>query len=232
MSIHIGAKKGEIAEIVLMPGDPLRAKHIAENYLTDITCYNEVRNMLGFTGYYNGKRVSVQGSGMGIPSIGIYATELIREYDVKRLIRVGTAGALQPHIHVRDIVVAMSASTTSNINNRFFNGTDYSPTANFDLFMQCIEVAKQKNIPIKAGNVLSSDIFYEPDPDWYKIWSEHGVLCVEMETSILYTLAAKYNVQALGIFTISDSLLSKEFISAEERQNSVHQMTDLALGLV
>ncbi|HNF49928.1 MAG TPA: hypothetical protein PLF48_11135, partial [Chitinophagales bacterium] len=136
MSIHIGAKKGDIAEIVLMPGDPLRAKHIAENYLTDITCYNEVRNMLGFTGYYNGKRVSVQGSGMGIPSIGIYATELIREYDVKRLIRVGTAGALQPHIHVRDIVVAMSASTTSNINNRFFNGTDYSPTANFDLFIQ------------------------------------------------------------------------------------------------
>lgn len=232
MSIHIAAKKGEIAEVVLMPGDPLRAQYMAETFLEDVTCYNKVRNMFGFTGYYKGKRVSIQGSGMGIPSIGIYATELIREYDVKKLIRVGTAGSLQEQIHVRDIVVAMSASTTSNINNRFFNGTDYAPTASYELFLKAVEVAKEKGIEIKAGNVLSSDIFYEPDPDWYKIWAAHGVLAVEMETSILYTLAAKYKVQALGIFTISDSLVSDEALTAKERQSSVNQMTELALGLV
>ena len=232
MSIHIGAKKGEIAEFILLPGDPLRAKFIADTFLEDVTCYNEVRNMLGFTGFYKGNRVSVQGTGMGIPSISIYVNELIREYGCKQLIRVGTAGSLQPDVHVRDIVVAMAASTTSFINTKYFNGADYAATASFPLFLATIQKAKELNINVKAGNVLSADEFYNNDTAWYKVWMEHGVLAVEMETSILYTLASKYKVDALGIFTISDSLITGEATSAEERQSTFSQMVELALGLI
>ncbi len=230
MSVHIGAKKGDIAETILLPGDPLRAKHVAETFLQDAVCYNEVRGMYGFTGFYNGKRVSVQGTGMGIPSASIYINELIREYDVKNLIRIGTAGSLQPHIHVKDVVIALAASTNSAVNWNRFRGSDFAPTADFDLLLKAYHAAKDLNIPIKAGNVLSSDEFYDDDPDFYKKWAEYGVLCVEMETAALYTIAAKYGAKALGIFTISDSLVTKEACSAEERQHSFNDMVKIALN--
>jgi purine-nucleoside phosphorylase len=230
MSIHIAAKKGEIAETILLPGDPLRAKHVAETFLQDVVCYNEVRGMLGYTGYYNGKRVSVQGTGMGIPSISIYVNELIREYEVKNLIRIGTAGSFQESVKVKDIVMALAASTNSAVNWNKFHGADFAPTANFELLMKAYQVAKELNISVKTGNILSSDEFYDDDPDSYKKWAEYGVLCVEMETAALYTIAAKYGAKALGIFTISDSLVTKEACSAEERQHSFNDMVKIALN--
>ena len=229
MSTHIEAKPGEIAESILLPGDPLRAKWIAENFLEDAKCYNEVRGMLGYTGTYKGKRISVQGTGMGIPSALIYCHELINEYGVKKLIRVGSAGSYQKNVNLRDVVIAMSASSTSGINNTRFVNSDYSPTADFDLFMKAAIYAKENGIPIKAGNVLSSDQFYEDNYDNYKKWAEFGVLCVEMETAGLYTIAAKFNVQALAIMTISDSLVTKEETSADERESSFSKMIEIAL---
>uniref|UniRef100_UPI0040492331 purine-nucleoside phosphorylase n=1 Tax=Flavobacterium sp. TaxID=239 RepID=UPI0040492331 len=229
MSIHIEAKPGEIAENILLPGDPLRAKWIAETFLENPKQYNDVRNMFGYTGTYKGKPISVQGTGMGIPSISIYAHELINEYGVKKLIRVGSAGSYQPHVKIRDIVLAMSASTNSSINRYTFDGEDFASTADFELFQKAIEVAKNKNIDIKAGNVLTSDIFYHNSPDYYKKWAQHGVLCVEMETAALYTLAAKFNVQALTILTISDSLVTHEKTSVEERETTFKEMVSIAL---
>ena len=180
MSLHIQAKKGEIAETVLLPGDPMRAKWIADFYLKDIVLYNEVRGMLGFTGTYKGKKISVQGTGMGIPSTLIYAHELIKDYGVKNLIRVGSAGSYQKEVKIRDIVIAMAASTNSGLNTIRFNGADYAPTASFKLFQKALEIAKEKNIPIKSGGILSSDEFYADDYDSYKKWANYGVLCVEM----------------------------------------------------
>lgn len=204
MSVHIEAKKGEVAETVLLPGDPLRAKWIAETFFKNPKLYNDVRGMLGYTGTFKGKPVSVQGTGMGIPSALIYCHELINNYEVKNLIRVGSAGSYSKEVNIRDIVIAMAASSNSGINNsRFFNA-DYAPTANFELFMKAASYAKAKNIDIKAGNVLSSDEFYEDDVNAYKKWAEYGVLCVEMETAGLYTIAAKHKVRALSILTISD----------------------------
>lgn len=229
MSIHIAAKKGDIAETILLPGDPLRAKHVAETFLQDVICYNEVRGMLGYTGYYNGKRVSVQGTGMGIPSISIYVNELIREYEVKNLIRIGTAGSFQESVKVKDIVMALAASTNSAVNWNKFHGADFAPTANFELLMKAYQVAKELNISVKTGNILSSDEFYDDDPDSFKKWAEYGVLCVEMETAALYTIAAKYRANALAIFTISDSLVTHEATSAEERQSSFNDMVKIAL---
>ncbi len=229
MSIHIGAKKGEIAETILLPGDPLRAKHVAETFLQDVICYNEIRGMLGYTGYYNGKRVSVQGTGMGIPSISIYVNELIREYDVRNLIRIGTAGSLQEQVHVKDIVMALAASTNSAVNWNKFSGADFAPTANFELLLKAYHAAQKLNISVKTGNILSSDEFYDEDPDYYKKWAKYGVLCVEMETAALYTIAAKYKANALAIFTISDSLVTHESTSAEERQGSFNDMVKIAL---
>jgi len=231
MSIHIEAKKGEIAETVLMPGDPLRAKWIAKTFLKDAFCYNEVRGMLGYTGTYKGRRVSVQGSGMGIPSAMIYYHELINDYAVKNIIRVGSAGSYQKDIKVRDIVLAMAASTTSGINNSRFINADYSPTANFDLLLKASLYARDNGIKIKAGNVLSADEFYEDDPDSYKLWARYGVLCVEMEASGLYTIAAKYNVKALAILTISDSLVSGEKSTSTERETSFNEMIEIALNI-
>jgi purine-nucleoside phosphorylase len=230
MSIHIGAKKGDIAEAILLPGDPLRAKFVAENFLENAVCYNEVRGMLGFTGTYQGKRVSVQGTGMGIPSTSIYVNELIREYDVKTLIRIGTAGSFQPHVLIKDIVIALAASTNSAVNWNRFDGSDFAPTADFELLMKAYQVSKKLKITVKAGNVLSSDEFYSDKPDFYKKWAEYGVLCAEMETAALYTIAAKYGAQALGIFTISDSLVTMEATTAEERQSTFHDMVKIALG--
>ncbi|WP_190810999.1 purine-nucleoside phosphorylase [Flagellimonas sp. S3867] len=231
MSLHIEAKKGEIADTVLLPGDPLRAKWIAETFLEKPHCYNNVRGMLGYTGLYQGKRVSVQGSGMGIPSALIYYHELITNYGVKNVIRVGSAGSYQEHIKLKDVVLAMAASTTSGINNTRFVNSDYAPTANFELFVKAVQFAREKGIPIHAGNVLSSDEFYEDDPESYKLWAKYGVLCVEMEAAGLYTLAAKHNVNALAILTISDSLVTGEQLTAEERETSFKDMMKIALSL-
>ena len=230
MSTHIEAKNGEIADSVLLPGDPMRAKWIAETFLDQPKLYNDVRGMLGYTGTYKGKAVSVQGTGMGIPSALIYCHELINDYGVKKLIRVGSTGAYQPDINLRDIVIAMAASSTSGINNSRFINADYSPTANFELFMKAALYAKEHNISIKAGNVLSSDEFYEDDFDSYKQWAEFGVLCVEMEAAGLYTIAGKYNVQALAILTVSDSLVTKEALPADERETSFSTMVEIALN--
>jgi purine-nucleoside phosphorylase len=232
MSIHIGAENGDVAETILLPGDPLRAKHIAEKYLKDAVCYNTVRNMFGFTGLYNGMRVSVQGTGMGGPSASIYIHELIHDFGVKQLIRIGTAGSYQPSVNIRDIVIALSASTNAAVNQTRFNGADYAPCPDFGLLQRALDIAKSKNIPVKAGNVLSSDQFYVDDPDGWKLWAAFGVLAVEMETSALYTIAAQFRVKALGLLTISDSLVTGESCSSIERETSFDQMTEIALELV
>lgn len=229
MSIHIAAKNGEIAETVLLPGDPKRAKWIAENFLKDAFCYTDIRGMLGFSGTYKGKRISVQGTGMGIPSASIYINELLKEYSVKNLIRVGSAGSYQKEIKVRDIVVAMATSTDSSINNKRFNYANFAPTANFELFLTLLKVAEEKNIKIKAGNILTSDEFYTDDPNYYKKWADFGILAVEMESAGLYTLAAKYKARALSILTISDSLVSTEITTSEEREKTFNEMIELAL---
>ncbi len=231
MSVHIEAKKGEIAETILLPGDPLRAKWIAENYLENPKCFNKIRNMLGYTGTYKGKQVSAMGTGMGVPSISIYSHELITEFGVKNLIRVGSAGSYQPNIKLYDVVLAMAASSTSGINELRFGGADYAPTADFGLFMKAIEAARSMDIDIKAGNVLTSDIFYADDFESYKKWSKFGVLCVEMEAAGLYTVAAQHNVNALAILTISDSLVTGERTTSEERQTAFKDMVEIALQL-
>lgn len=231
MSVHINAKKDEVAESVLLPGDPMRAKWIADYFLENVIQYNDVRGMLGYTGTYKGKTVSVQGTGMGIPSTLIYAHELINEFGVKNLIRVGSAGSYQKEVKIRDIVIAMAASTNSGLNTIRFNGADYAPTASFDLFQKAIKIAEQKGIAIKAGNILSSDEFYADDFNDFKKWADYGVLCVEMETNGLYTVAAKHNVNALSILTISDSLVTKERTTSEEREQTFKEMIEIALEL-
>ncbi|BFP43344.1 purine-nucleoside phosphorylase [Flavobacteriaceae bacterium GF1] len=232
MSVHLEAKDGEIAPTVLLPGDPLRAKWIAETFLEEVFCYNQVRGMLGYTGTYEGKKVSVQGGGMGIPSTLVYCNELIKEYGVKQIIRVGSAGSYQVDVQLNDIVVAMAASTDSNVNASRFPHANYAPTASFELFQKAIRYATEWNIPIKAGNILSSDIFYDDNPDYYKKWADYGVLCVEMETAGIYTLAAKYGIEALTLLTISDSLVTKEQLSHKEREVSFRTMVEMALSLL
>lgn len=231
MSVHIEAKKGEIAETILLPGDPLRAKWIAETFLENPVCFNRVRNMFGYTGTYKGNKISVMGTGMGVPSISIYAHELITEYGVKNLIRVGSAGSYQEHVKIRDIVIAMAASSNSGLNELRFGGADYAPTANFELFEKAVNVARVKNIPIKAGNIFTSDEFYADDFESYKKWSKFGLLCVEMETAGLYTVAAKHKVNALTILTISDSLVTGERTTSEERETTFSEMIEIALEL-
>ncbi|MCB0399815.1 MAG: purine-nucleoside phosphorylase [Winogradskyella sp.] len=231
MSVHIGAKKGDIAETILLPGDPLRARWIAETFFENPVCFNEVRGMYGYTGTYQGKRVSTMGSGMGIPSISIYANELIKDFGVKNLIRVGSAGSYQKHVKIRDVVLAMAASSTSGVNELRFGGADYAPTADFGLFLKAVKAAEAKNISIHAGNVLSSDEFYEDNIESYKKWSKFGVLCVEMEAAGLYTVAAKHNVNALAILTISDSLVTGEKTTSKERETTFKQMIEIALEL-
>lgn len=231
MSVHIEAKNGEIAETILLPGDPLRAKWIAETFFENPVCFNKVRNMFGYTGTYKGKRISTMGTGMGVPSISIYAHELINDYGVKNLIRVGSAGSYQKQVVIRDIVLAMAASSNSGVNELRFGGADYAPTADFGLFQKAVEAAKSKNIALKAGNVFTSDEFYADDFESYKKWSKFGVLCVEMETAGLYTVAAKHNVNALSILTISDSLVTGERTSSQERETTFKDMIEIALEL-
>lgn len=231
MSLHIGAKAGEIAEKILLPGDPLRAKWVAETFLQDVFCYNTIRGMNGYTGMYKGQRVSVQGTGMGMPSTSIYVSELIQSYGVKQLIRIGTAGSYQEDLKVREVVIAMSASTDSGINKRRFGGMDFAPTADFNLFIKAVKAAENKGIKFRAGNILSADEFYADDFDSYKLWAKFGVLCVEMETAALYTLAAKHKVQALTILTISDELVTGKETTAHERQETLKEMVEIALEL-
>lgn len=231
MSIHIGARNGEIAETILLPGDPKRAKFIAETMLEDIVLYNEIRGMYGYTGTYKGKKVSVQGTGMGVPSLSIYVNELITEYNVKNLIRVGTCGSMQEDVKVKDVILAMSASTDSNINKIRFSGRDYAPTASFNLLKQAYDIAMGKRIDVKVGNIFTSDTFYGDEPDDWKIWAKFGALGVEMETAGLYTLASKYGVNALTLLTVSDSLITGEATTAQERQETFTSMIEIALEL-
>ncbi len=229
MSIHIAAEKGQIAPRVLFPGDPLRAQWIAETYLSDVIKYNEVRNMFGFTGTYKGERVSVQGSGMGQASASIYAHELFAEYDVQTLIRVGTCGALTEKVKIRDVIVAMSASTDSQMNRLRFHGIDYAPTADYQLLRAAADAASAAGLNVHVGQVFSGDLFYNDRPDLVSRTAEYGVLGIEMEASALYTLAAKFGRRALGIMTVSDHLITKEETSAEERQTTFSEMITIAL---
>ena len=231
MSIHIGAEQGQIAPTVLLPGDPLRAKHIAETMLENTICFNQVRSMLGYTGRYGDKRVSVMGSGMGMPTLSIYVNELVTDYQVKTLIRVGTCGAFQPDLKIGDIVLAMTASTDSQMNKIRFNGLDYAPAASFELLLKAYQVARERGIGVHVGGIFASDNFYSDDPDWWKLWAEYGILVVEMESNALYTLAAKFKVDALSILTVSDSLVSGEEATAEQRERGFSQMAEIALEI-
>ncbi len=230
MSTHIAAKPGEIAESILLPGDPLRAKWIAENFLTDPVQYNSVRNMFGYTGTVNGKRVSVQGTGMGAPSIGIYAYELFNDYGVQKAIRVGTAGGLAP-TQLRDVVIAISASTDSKINRRTYGDLDVAPAASYELLEKAVAKARESKIPHHVGMVASGDLFYD-ETDSLEHWKKLGVLALEMETSQLYTLAAKFRRKALSIVTVSDMMDGSGHTSAEERESGFRNMVELALAAI
>ncbi|MGO8692719.1 MAG: purine-nucleoside phosphorylase [Rectinemataceae bacterium] len=232
MSIHIAAAAGQIAEGILLPGDPLRAKFIAENFLEESVRFNEVRNMFGYTGRYKGERVSVMGTGMGMPSLSIYVNELIRDYGVRRLIRVGTCGAMRTEIAVRDVILAMSASTDSAVNKVRFRGMDYAPTASFRLLSAAREAAMTRGLAPHVGPVISSDSFYTEDPEQWKLWASFGIIAVEMETAELYTLAAKYGVDALAILTVSDHLVTGEDTPAEEREKRFRTMVEIGLDAV
>jgi purine-nucleoside phosphorylase len=231
MSTHIGAQPGEIAPRVLLPGDPLRAKWIAETYLEDAKCYSTVRNMYGFTGRYQGVPVSVQGSGMGMPSASIYYHELLVDYGAKTLIRVGTCGALTDEIALRDVIAASASSTDSAMNRARFDGlVDYAPVADFELLRTAVDLAAQRGIPLRVGQVLAADAFYTDRPDLYERLALYGVLAVEMETAALYTLAARYRARALTILTVSDHLRTGEHATAEERQQTFGTMVEVALA--
>lgn len=229
MSVHIEAKAGEIAKIVLLPGDPLRAKYIAETFLENPVCYNQVRGMFGFTGTYQGVRVSVQGTGMGMPSASIYINELIQSYGVKTFIRVGTCGALSTDVHVRDLVIAQGAVTTSNMIKKNFAYFDFAPIADFHLMKAAYEIAVEKDMTVHVGNILSEDSFYKDYMDETFELAKYGVKGVEMEAAILYYLGAKFNVRTLAICTVSDHMVTGEDTSAEERQTTFNEMITVAL---
>jgi len=231
MTIHIAAKPGDIAETVLLPGDPLRAKFIAETFLENPVCFNNVRGMLGFTGTYNGKRVSVMGTGMGMPSIGIYSYELISAYGCKNLIRIGSCGALQENVGIRDVVLGLGACTNSNYSQQYNLPGSYAPTASFDLIAKAKKAADDLDIPVHVGNILSSDVFYDADKEAWKKWANMGVLAVEMEAAALYMNAAKLGANALAIFTVSDSLVTHEETTSEEREKTLTDMIKIALEL-
>jgi purine-nucleoside phosphorylase len=227
---HINAPEGAFAETVLMPGDPLRAKHIAETFLTDAVSVNTVRNMFGYTGTYKGKAVSVLGSGMGIPSMSIYATELVKFYGVKNIIRIGSCGGLPLDVKVRDVVIGMGASTDSNVNRNRLAGMDFAAMASFSLLEKAVAAARAKNINVKVGNVFTSDLFYNPNETLFDTLEKYGVLAVEMEAAGLYGVAAEYGINALAIFTVSDHIRTGEALSAELRQTSFNEMVEVALG--
>lgn len=230
MSVHIGAKPGEIADKILLPGDPLRAKFIAETFLENPKQYNNVRGMLGYTGTYKGEKISVQGTGMGVPSISIYVNELIQSYDVKKLIRVGTCGAIQKDVKVRDVILAQGSTTDSQMNRMVFGGIDYAPLADFDLLKNAYEAGVAKGLNLKVGNVFTSDTFYRDNAkEINEKLAAYKVLAVEMETTALYTLAAKFDRQALSVLTVSDHIITGEETSAQERQTTFLDMMEVAL---
>ncbi|NOR88180.1 MAG: purine-nucleoside phosphorylase [Bacteroidales bacterium] len=233
MSVHINAKPGDIAESILLPGDPLRAKFIAENFLENAVLYNDVRGMLGYTGYYKGKRISVQGTGMGLPSISIYLNELMRDYGVQKLMRIGTCGSIHENIKLKDVILGQASSTDNAMNLLRFDGKSYAPIADFELLKSAYDYAKSQNMEVKVGNILASDTFYDDDyiADPYQKWRDFGVMVVEMESAALYTLAAKYGRKALTLLTVSDSLVTGEKCSAEERQLSFTDMMKIALEI-
>ncbi|MBD8918872.1 MAG: purine-nucleoside phosphorylase [Lachnospiraceae bacterium] len=228
---HNGAEKGDIAKTVLMPGDPLRAKYIADTYLKDVKCFNTVRNMFGYTGTYEGKEVSVMGGGMGMPSIGIYSFELYHFYDVDQIIRIGSAGGISDKVKVRNLVIGMGASTNSNFASQYKLPGTFAPIADFGLLRKAVEIAEEKNIPVAVGNILSSDTFYTDDETANDQWKKMQILCVEMEAAALYMNAARAGKKALCMLTISDHLYTGEALSAEERQTSFHEMMEVALKL-
>jgi purine-nucleoside phosphorylase len=230
MSTHIGAEPGQIAERVLLPGDPLRAEWIAETYLEDAVCYSTVRNMLGFTGSYQGEPVSVQGTGMGMPSCSIYTHELINDYGARTLIRVGSCGALSESLSLRDVIAASGSCTDSAMNRMRFDGlVDYAPVADFLLLRAAVEAAEQRGIEMKVGPVLAADAFYSDRPDLYDTLADYGVLAVEMESAALYTIAARFRARALTVLTVSDHIKTGEQASAMDRQQTFGQMVEIAL---
>jgi purine-nucleoside phosphorylase len=232
MSIHIAAEKGQIAESILLPGDPLRAKFIAENFLEGAKQFNAVRNMFGYTGTYKGERVSVMGTGMGMPSLSIYVNELIRDYGCRKLVRVGTCGGLKAEVKVRDLILGISASTDSAVNQVRFNGMDYAPAPSFDLLYKAYNAALARKMPVHVGKIVSSDSFYTEDPDQWKLWAKFGCIGVEMEAAELYTLAAKYGVEALCVLTVSDHLVSGEATTSAERELTFKAMLEVGLEAV
>jgi len=229
---HINAADGAFAETVLMPGDPLRAKYIAENFLDDAVQITDVRNMLGFTGTYKGKKVSIMGSGMGIPSCSIYATELIREYGVKNLIRVGSCGAISADVKVRDVIIGLGASTDSKVNRTRFAGHDYAAIADYSLLEKAVRAAKEQEIDVKVGNIFSADTFYTPEPEVFDVLENYNILGVEMEAAGLYSAAAEQGAKALCILTVSDHIRSGEQLSSDQRQTSFDEMVVIALNSV
>lgn len=229
MSFHLNAKEGEVADVVLLPGDPLRAKYIAETFLEDAICYNTVRNMLGYTGTYKGKKVSVQGTGMGMPSAVLYIHELINDYGVKTLIRVGTCGAIQEDVHIRDVIVAQAAATDSSLIYKDLAPIYFPPIGNYGLIRSAADLATEKNINVHVGNIFSSDTFYHDTEDTMNSMTKLDVFGVDMETAGLYYLASKFHVRALSILTVSDHLITGEQTTAEERQTSFGEMIEVAL---
>lgn len=226
---HINAPAGAFAETVLFPGDPLRAKYIAETFLEDVVQVTDVRNMFGFTGTYKGKKVSVMGSGMGIPSCSIYAKELITEYGVKNLIRVGSCGAISTDVKVRDVIIGMGACTDSGVNRTRFKGYDFAAIADYGLLANVVKAAEAANIPVKVGNIYSADLFYTPDPEMFDVMEKMNVLGVEMEAAGLYGVAAEYGANALTVVTVSDHIRTGEATSSDERQNTFNDMIVMTL---
>ena len=229
MTVHIGAKPGDIAETVLMPGDPLRAKWAAETFLDDPRCVNEVRGMLGFTGTWKGNPVTIHGSGMGMPSLSIYANELIRDYGARTLIRIGSAGAMQEKVRIRDLVIAMTSTTLGTPSRGMFRELNFAPCADFGLLRAAVAVAESKGMPHHVGGIYSSDTFYDERPDLNEAMTRHGVLAVEMEAAELYILAARHGVRALAVLTISDHLITGEDLPSEDRERSFGDMVQVAL---
>jgi purine-nucleoside phosphorylase len=229
MTIHIGAAPGDIAETVLMPGDPLRARWAAETFLDNPVCVNETRGMLGYTGTWRGNRVTIHGSGMGMPSLSIYANELIRDFGAKTLIRIGSAGGMQPHVKLRDVVLAMTSSTMSTPSKGFFRELNYAPCADFNLVQSAFAAAQKKGVATHVGGIYSSDVFYDERPDLNEQMTRHGILAVEMEAAELYTVAARYQCRALAVLTISDHLQTGEALASADRQSSFGDMVEIAL---
>lgn len=229
MTIHIGSAPGDIAETVLMPGDPLRARWAAETFLDNPVCVNETRGMLGYTGTWRGNRVTIHGSGMGMPSLSIYANELIRDFGVKTLIRIGSAGGMQPQVKLRDVVLAMTSSTMSTPSKGFFRELNYAPCADFNLLQSAFAAAQKKGVATHVGGIYSSDVFYDERPDLNEQMTRHGILAVEMEAAELYTVAARYQCRALAVLTISDHLQTGEALPSADRQSSFGDMVEIAL---